>query len=299
MPILHIRDENGNFIPIPTIKGTDGKSAYELAKEGGYQGTEEEFIQILGSLGGINAAQLVDENGDYGDHLENKSNPHNVTASQTGAIPEAYYASDDLNSELQQGGGKMTICSYHSGTLNSPYKDGLTVFAHGMVITNACSDKYGTQLCMPSGDKHIYIRTLNGQGVLGWEQVVNKPDINAAQIASGTYTGTGTHGESNKNSLTFPFVPKVVFISTPSTVASGTDNATYFATATLMNGSNLGFVTQSTEDANRGYSIPLRLLWSDKTLSWYYVNTSTSSTGMTASYQLNYSGMVYNWVAIG
>ena len=39
MPILHIRDENGNFIPITAIRGAEGKSAYEQAKEGGYKGT--------------------------------------------------------------------------------------------------------------------------------------------------------------------------------------------------------------------------------------------------------------------
>lgn len=43
MSILKIRDENGNVIEIPALKGDDGKSAYEYAREGGYTGTEEEF----------------------------------------------------------------------------------------------------------------------------------------------------------------------------------------------------------------------------------------------------------------
>ena len=42
--ILKIRDKDGNFIDFPAIKG---KSAYEYAVEGGYQGTEEEFIAFL------------------------------------------------------------------------------------------------------------------------------------------------------------------------------------------------------------------------------------------------------------
>lgn len=52
MPILRIRDENGNFIPIYAIRGDDGKSAYEQAKEGGYKGTEEEFVARLNDLTG-------------------------------------------------------------------------------------------------------------------------------------------------------------------------------------------------------------------------------------------------------
>lgn len=49
---LQIKDKDGNYIGIPCISGADGKSAYEQAVEGGFAGTEEEFIQILGSLDG-------------------------------------------------------------------------------------------------------------------------------------------------------------------------------------------------------------------------------------------------------
>ena len=47
MPVLYIRDENGNFVPIPALRG---ESAYEQAKEGGYQGTKEEFIAFLNGV---------------------------------------------------------------------------------------------------------------------------------------------------------------------------------------------------------------------------------------------------------
>lgn len=50
MNVLKIRDENGKFIPINAIKGDDGKSAYEQAQEGGFNGTEEEFIAVLNGL---------------------------------------------------------------------------------------------------------------------------------------------------------------------------------------------------------------------------------------------------------
>ena len=53
MAVLYIKDENGNIIPIPTIKGKDGKdgkSAYQYAQEGGFDGTEEEFANKLASI---------------------------------------------------------------------------------------------------------------------------------------------------------------------------------------------------------------------------------------------------------
>lgn len=88
--ILKIRDENGNFVGIPSIKGDNGKSAYEQAVEGGYKGTEEEFIQILGNLGGVFALQLadtIDAEEHIEEHISDKNNPHGVTAAQVGALP--------------------------------------------------------------------------------------------------------------------------------------------------------------------------------------------------------------------
>ena len=54
-----------------------------------------------------------------------------------------------------------------------------------------------------------YLQTLAG---------VDKTDLIAdllggAKIETGSYTGTGTYGNSNPNSLTFGFEPKIVFIS--------------------------------------------------------------------------------------
>lgn len=47
MAFMRVKDKNGNIKPILAIKGEDGKSAYKYAQEGGYTGTEEEFIQKL------------------------------------------------------------------------------------------------------------------------------------------------------------------------------------------------------------------------------------------------------------
>lgn len=50
MPALKLKDKNGDWIPLPTIKGADGKSAYQQAVEAGYTGTEAEFYTVLESL---------------------------------------------------------------------------------------------------------------------------------------------------------------------------------------------------------------------------------------------------------
>ena len=102
MPILRIRDKNGEFVHIPAIKGDDGKSAYEQAVEGGFQGTEEEFVQLLASLSTSMQLQLLelDEDQTYLEaHISNKNNPHGVTAQQVGSL-KIYYSFAALNKEL-------------------------------------------------------------------------------------------------------------------------------------------------------------------------------------------------------
>lgn len=290
MPILHIRDENGNFIPIPAISGKDGKSAYEQAVEGGFQGTEEEFIALLN---GLISAQINPISTEEPEHYSDFNNPHKVTAKQTGAIPEVYYASNDLNAELQQGGNKMTVCNYHSGTLNTPYKDGLTVFAHGMVITNACSEQYGTQMCMPSGCSEIFIRSLSGEGVSQWVKAVDaewrnnmyhelynniKPAM--LKVASGSYKGTNTYGTKNPNTLTFDFVPLFVVVA-----KRGTSNIQSGGTFIwIYPGTTLNFI-------NNGSTYWCYPTLTDKTFSWYNAES--------ASYQLNSSSYDYDYIAWG
>ena len=47
-PICKVWDaEQSKYVGIPAIKGTDGKSAYQYAVEGGYTGTGEEFTAKL------------------------------------------------------------------------------------------------------------------------------------------------------------------------------------------------------------------------------------------------------------
>lgn len=50
MPALKLKDKDGNWIPLPTIQGADGKSAYQQAVEAGYTGTEAAFYAALVSL---------------------------------------------------------------------------------------------------------------------------------------------------------------------------------------------------------------------------------------------------------
>lgn len=111
----------------------------------------------------------------------------------------------------------------------------------------------------------------------------NGKDVNTLlgdglKIKTGYYTGTGTFGPTNLNSLTFEFVPKFLIVTNRS-------DAGY---CPLMVYEQPG--TYSQVGNNTGY---LTITWgqdSGKTVKWY---------STTAELQLNNSGQYYFYVAIG
>ena len=109
------------------------------------------------------------------------------------------------------------------------------------------------------------------------------------KIATGSYTGTGTYGESNPNSLTFDFEPKVILFA-----AFGT--STYFyADVPFIRGSSFArTVYYVSNDDLHGRGV--QLTWDGNTVSWY---SDSSDSNWAAKYQLNVSGQVYRYVAIG
>jgi hypothetical protein len=103
------------------------------------------------------------------------------------------------------------------------------------------------------------------------------------QAVSGTYTGTGKYAQSNSNVLTFDFVPKIIFICLQSSTAGqagiiicGAEHPPAFD----PQDSSYPVSRMNVEYSNGG-----------KTVSWYHVSSATK--------QLNTSGYVYQYLAIG
>ena len=104
----------------------------------------------------------------------------------------------------------------------------------------------------------------------------------ACRIASGSYTGTGKAGSGNKCSISCGFEPKLVFASSQETV-----NNKYWS---------LMMLNPLTHDmkVSTASSYACEVGWSRTGVSWY------SESSLNPQYdQLNESGKVYNWVAIG
>lgn len=143
-------------------------------------------------------------------------------------------------------------------------------------------------------DVFDYVRSVNrnaypDNGVIGtykYEYIGVPFDnaVGAPKIATGSYTGTGTYGASNPNSLTFAFAPKLVYIY------KTTGNYTYqmlcgvgaVRTPTVYAGDS------GTASLSR-YSSVVNL--NGNQLTWYDYQS--------ASPQLNEAGETYNYIAIG
>ena len=97
------------------------------------------------------------------------------------------------------------------------------------------------------------------------------------RIATGSYRGNGTYGESNPNSLSFNMNPLIVVIASRSASEAG-----------LLVAPVTGALFYN------GYTRSLVVTWSGKTVSWY-----TSTTTNAALAQLNSSNTTYYWVALG
>lgn len=103
-------------------------------------------------------------------------------------------------------------------------------------------------------------------------------DAKITECAVGSYTGTGTYGASNANSLTFSFEPKVVMVEHLLVLIRGD--------TTTISGNGGG-----------GVSSAIAIAWSGKKVTWY--NYDQGSLRGNAGLQCNSSNTVYHYVAIG
>ena len=101
--------------------------------------------------------------------------------------------------------------------------------------------------------------------------------VTAPKIETGSYVGTGTYNSASPNTLTFGFVPQLVFLfMAPSP---------RFAVA--ANGQSV-FRSDTAETSSIGYT---NVKWDGNTMSWY--------NRTNADEQLNKNGQTYHYIAIG
>ena len=101
------------------------------------------------------------------------------------------------------------------------------------------------------------------------------------RVYMGSYIGWGGYGASDKNSITLPFEPKLLFMDVLGQYTGGGH--------VIWARGGVNYYSVNTMNAKFTVS------WSGKTVTWY-----TSAVGSDApGYQLNIAGRTYHYIAIG
>ena len=125
-----------------------------------------------------------------------------------------------------------------------------------------------------------------------------------SQIIHLTYTGAGKSGETNKNSITFDFIPKIVFITPQKPIeyiyGSTTGGQTRFTThgipLILIYGCETALYVYQGDGGVMG-TFRIEVTWEREKVSWYFNEESPSVWGTIS--QMNYLDTTYHVVAIG
>lgn len=122
----------------------------------------------------------------------------------------------------------------------------------------------------------------------------NAAELGMCKISIGSYVGTGTYGQNNPTTITFPFTPKLVFVYAQNEGIMGQAGTDFLGVASRC---LIWWMPGITYQILYGsYSTRLNFLSSNNVLSYYM---TTIASGWGAEWQFNFSGKTYNWIAIG
>ena len=172
---------------------------------------------------------------------------------------------DESGLELTNGGNKLTISQS---------------MLYGIIFSNTVLKLDGTEISV-SNRRVTNVAVPTQAGDAANKQYVDSAVAGAGgvKIETGSYTGTGTYGEANPNTLTFSGVPKLIVIQPKDDV-------------TIVNyrsWSNSVILIYGAGSANLGSTRIINFIWNNNQVSWY----SDNDEG-----QLNISGTTYQYLAL-
>lgn len=219
-------------------------------------------------------------------HIDNKNNPHVVTAEQVGALPingGTLTGNLRTNAEIIVGVNKAAF-TFEGDT------DPLKVWASN--IGGEASIKFGGANDYSGGVFQmletgiVLAESITGYSPNKQTSFVTKKYVDnllsqlpaPPNLKYGTYVGRGTFGSGSPNSLTLDFEPQLVIIT-------GQHSGSQVAWPLLFMRNN----TTAFEMGEGAYTC--KVTWNGKIVKWY----STENAGR----QMNYNGRTYYYFAIG
>ena len=197
-----------------------------------------------------------------------------------GDIADGTY-DDTFNKLLQSGCGFYQV----KDSTDSPNKSNFWIPVMQIARNKNEGEMVGAQMAFLDSFEYgkdapkVWIRTASLNNFSDWYEIIHSGNISGhglTNIAAGSYVGTGTSGSDNKNSLTFSFEPKFIFIHR----AVAASSQPFVA---------LVYGCRFFGDDSKEYT---HVEWDGKTVRWWAHN-------QTAAIQYNASNTTYCYVAIG
>lgn len=141
--------------------------------------------------------------------------------------------------------------------------------------------------------KSINADSIAADGIDGLDAIVSQyVSENMSHVAHGSYTGTGTYGSTNKNSLSFDFAPAIIFIANKTSDTFGFISTGAAKRLWAINGYRYDSITDvATEVRLQSFTGQVSTSADGKTVYWW------DSTGFSTNF--NNNGSVYEYIAIG
>ena len=276
----NVEDSNGNFDKIDEFASrTDNPHSVTKAQVGlGNVDNTSDMNKPVSTAQATAIAEAksagTNAQANINGHISNKSNPHNVTLEQIGA--------------MSSNGGTFTgDLVIKKQWANLTFKDNNARIAY--LEKNPTNNDFGMYSCF--NDDNISAIIVKPETTALKECVVFKTIIESAeteykiwgehnlpypsQIQNGSYDGNGGTGSKNSVILTFNFNPKIVFIT----------GGNRMLTLVLPNAKGVGC------GVNTATGFGVEVSWGEKSVSYY--------NGSNATDMMNASSTTYNWVAIG
>lgn len=233
-----------------------------------------------------------------------RPNTWTPTAAQVGAVPTSRtingkQLTSNITLDVEDVGAAPSSHTHAaseiaSGTFSTSRLPTIPLTKGGTGQTTAAKSLYAlingclslTDATIASGD---YFALLDTSAATGKKITLSdlcdylNANLTLPNVAIGSYVGTGTEGNANRNSLSFPFSPRVVIVSGEVEGSSITMIAVkpvyYVPVIEAYSGVNGGGVSSN------------NAFWSTNSFSWY------SDAGVIQ--QLNYDGVTYGYAAFG
>ena len=219
-------------------------------------GDAENIEAVIGDFAGYITAETFEA------HTGNKNNPHEVTAQQVGL------------------GNVPNVKTNDQKPTFSGLSTAQTTNVNNIPLANITS---GETLGLMMGKIRNAIAHLIAHLSTSNPHHITAAMLGAGKIVRGTYSGSGTFGPNNKNSLSFASAPKLLIVQ-PTSNSSHADYGGFIA----LNGVRILRAGGLSDDVTNTES-QLALTWGT-TVSWY--NTTD------AYFQQNASGWTYTYLAI-